>query len=152
MPFSHLTVGQLLGATHRKIGLGWQIRLKSVGLTMRRHIILRCLLEEGPLCQKDIAAHIFADPTSLSRTVRALLEAGLVRRAAPGADRRQVVLELTDAGRERVRQSLAIGAAYSESLTLGFRPDEIDALRAMMRRMIDNVNVSVADARDLREE
>lgn len=151
MPLNHLTVGQLLGATHRKVGLGWQIRLKTVGLTMRRHIILRTLSEEGPLCQKDIANHIFADPTSLSRTVRALLAAGLVQRAETATDRRQVVLELTEAGRERLRLSMAIGTDYNAAMTAGFQPGEIETLRAMLRRLIDNVQVSLADAGGLDE-
>ena len=72
----------------------------------------------GPLRLADLAALLDVDASNLSRTVSALVDAGLVRREA-GEDRRARVLTLTAKGRRvgerlRLEWSSALGARLSE--------------------------------------
>jgi DNA-binding MarR family transcriptional regulator len=53
---------------------------------------------EGP-CLGDLAAHMGLDKSTLSRTVDALVKAGLVLREPGGVDRRKTLLLLTENGK-----------------------------------------------------
>jgi DNA-binding MarR family transcriptional regulator len=54
----------------------------------------------------ELAEYTAVDRTTLTRTVDQLVEGGLVERATPREDRRQVLLNLTVAGRTACRASL----------------------------------------------
>jgi DNA-binding MarR family transcriptional regulator len=56
----------------------------------------------GPLAPSALADHLRVPPTSISRHVARLVDAGLVRRVAHPQDGRSYLIELTSAGRAEV--------------------------------------------------
>lgn len=66
---------------------------------------------DGALGIAEVSQRLAVDPSRASRTVKAAIAAGYVRRTASQSDGRRVELELTDAGRDvvdtmhRVRQA-----------------------------------------------
>lgn len=72
-------------------------------LSLSAMAVLWALNRHGNLTVGALAAREQVRPPSMTRTVTALAEDGLVERQAHPTDGRQVVVRLTDAGREVVR-------------------------------------------------
>jgi DNA-binding MarR family transcriptional regulator len=80
--------------------------LRPLGLNLARHRALSVILQLEPCTMSDVADFSAVDRTTLTRTIDPLVAAGLVRRATPPHDRRQVVLTLTETGRAVCHKSL----------------------------------------------
>jgi DNA-binding MarR family transcriptional regulator len=63
------------------------------------------ILQHGPRTPGELADEVQVKPPWMTRTVVALEALGLVRRSAHPADGRQVVVTLTDAGRDRIAET-----------------------------------------------
>lgn len=75
--------------------------LREIGLTPSQSEVLRILGDHGPLSLTGLGELLICESgTNPSRLVDRLVGAGLVERAVAAADRRQVTLLLTGAGRE----------------------------------------------------
>lgn len=110
-----LTVPELTGdelapyqvATHALVGLA----LRSLGgqrgaVTLPQFRLLWVLAASGPASCSHAAAEIGISPSALTRLVDRLQAGSYVARTAAGGNRRTVVLELTERGRELVRAVL----------------------------------------------
>lgn len=75
--------------------------LRGSGLTPTQLTLLQTLERMGPAPQGALGALLILDPTTLSRTLRPLARAGLIRTAA-GRDRRESRWMLTARGRRQV--------------------------------------------------
>lgn len=71
-------------------------------LSMNAMSVLGALHRNGDLTIGELAGHERVQPPSMTRTVNCLERDGFVARAAREADRRQVVVQITDLGRETV--------------------------------------------------
>src|SRR3954451_12018161 len=67
--------------------------------------VLALLEREGPSTPREIAGYERVQPPSMTRTLTALLDLGLVTRTEHPADRRQVLIAVTDAGAATVRET-----------------------------------------------
>jgi DNA-binding MarR family transcriptional regulator len=72
---------------------------REEGRTLNQLSTLGTLERHGPLPVGELAAHERVRPPSMTRTVGALEEAGLVAREPHQADRRIIVVRITDEGR-----------------------------------------------------
>jgi DNA-binding MarR family transcriptional regulator len=70
------------------------------GLPLTTVSVLGLLTRHGAMTPGEIATRLRAAPQSLTRTFRALEDAGHAARTADPDDRRQALLAVTDAGRE----------------------------------------------------
>ena len=86
--------------------LARRLRVERDGndLTFNQLAALGTLRRHGPLPIGELAAHENVKPPSMTRTVAALEDAGLVTRRPSDTDGRQVVVELTDARRRGPRR------------------------------------------------
>ncbi|MFN2465318.1 MAG: MarR family winged helix-turn-helix transcriptional regulator [Candidatus Dormibacteria bacterium] len=75
----------------------------SVPLTMGQFRTLRHL-SGGSRTSADLARHLVVTPSTITRLVDGLQRKGLVRRVSSVSDRREVGLELTEAGRAILRE------------------------------------------------
>jgi DNA-binding MarR family transcriptional regulator len=67
--------------------------------------VLALLDRQGPMSPGELAEHERVQPPSMTRTVGALCERGLVTRTAHPVDRRQVVIALAPPGAAAVRET-----------------------------------------------
>ncbi|WP_306214098.1 MarR family winged helix-turn-helix transcriptional regulator [Actinoplanes sp. RD1] len=84
---------------------------------------------------KDLAERTSLDPSTVSRSVAALVKAGLVARSADPDDGRASVLTLTPAGARALDE---IAGWYDQQLAEALRewtPEDIAVLTALMRRL-----------------
>src|SRR3954447_15113670 len=70
-----------------------------------QYSVLALLEREGPRTPRDIALHERVQPPSMTRTLTALLELGLVTRTEHPVDRRQVLIAVTETGATTVRET-----------------------------------------------
>lgn len=91
---------------------------------------LAVLERHGSMTPGELADHEKVQPPSMTRVVAALTDWGLVTRAPHPSDRRQVVLTVTSAGRDLVRQARRRRDAWLTQRLSELTPAERATLRA----------------------
>ncbi len=133
------------GIVDRIGGINYRIKrmhnetLDELGLTMSDWHILTALRWAGaPYRRKAGQLARRADLTSGAMTSRldALEKEGLVRRLRDPADRRSVVVELTDRGRERHERAMAIQGPKEALLAKALTNREKEQLNSLLRRVM----------------
>src|ERR1700758_3211560 len=78
----------------------------------------------------ELADHEKVQPPSMTRVIAVLEERNLVMRSAHATDKRQVMLSVTDAGRDMVHQSRRLRDAWLAKRLRELTPEERAKLRA----------------------
>ncbi|HEY1564197.1 MAG TPA: MarR family transcriptional regulator [Gaiellaceae bacterium] len=128
-----------VGGIHRRIKWMHDETLDELGLTMSDWHVLTALRWAGePYRRKAGELARRADLTSGAMTSRldALEKEGLVRRLRDPADRRSVVVELTDKGRRKHEQTMGIQADKEALLAAALTDHEKEQLNALLRRVM----------------
>ncbi|QMU77285.1 MarR family transcriptional regulator [Streptacidiphilus sp. PB12-B1b] len=99
--------------------------------------VLSALARTGPYSAADLATEVGLDRSGVSRRATRLEEAGLVRREPDPADRRSVLLTLTEEGARTVEVMRARLAARIDASLGGWPPGEAQAFARSLRRFID---------------
>ena len=103
-----------------------------VDMTYQQYNVLRIIVE-GEASQADIARRLLVTAPVVTRLASALVEDGLVERHEDPADRRTVLLRLTDEGRRRVA---------------AMRGELIEAARELLEPLPESQRAAVAKALD----
>jgi DNA-binding MarR family transcriptional regulator len=106
-----------------------------------QYSVLAVLDRHGPRSPRELADHERVQPPSMTRTVGALAELGLVSRTDHPADRRQIVIALTDTGRATVRETRRRRDAWLARRLAELDPAEREVLAAasvILRRIADS--------------
>ncbi|GIF09582.1 MarR family winged helix-turn-helix transcriptional regulator [Actinoplanes siamensis] len=100
--------------------------------------------ESGGCHAKELAAEHGLDPSTISRSIAALVRAGLVVRSADPSDGRASTLHLTEQGRDVLDAAQAHYEARLSAALRDWSPEEINdfaaALRRFARDLIDQHN------------
>jgi DNA-binding MarR family transcriptional regulator len=91
---------------------------------------LATLVAHGAMTPGELAEHEKVQPPSMTRVIAVLEGHDLVARAAHATDKRQVVLTVTDTGRELVYQSRRVREAWLAKRLRELTPAERAKLRA----------------------
>jgi DNA-binding MarR family transcriptional regulator len=103
--------------------------------------VLALLEREGPRTPREIAAYERVQPPSMTRTLTALLDLGLVTRTEHPDDRRQVLIAVTQSGAATVRETRRRREAWLARRLAELTSEERDVLaRAtqILRRIADS--------------
>lgn len=93
-------------------------------------------LADGPgLSQIALGRRIGMDRTSIVQLADRLESAGWIERRADPADRRVNLLYLSSSGQQRLRSASAAARATETACLAALSPNEIDTLRALLRRV-----------------
>jgi DNA-binding MarR family transcriptional regulator len=128
-----------IGGINRRIKWMHEETLDQLDLTMSDWHVLNSLRWAGePYRRKAGELARRAELTSGAMTSRldALEKAGLVRRLPDPADRRSVLVELTDEGRQKHEQGLGIQGAKEALLADALTDGEKEQLNALLRRVM----------------
>jgi DNA-binding MarR family transcriptional regulator len=104
----------------------------EVGLTLTQLSALAALERHGPTTPGHLAAIERVRPPSMTRVLNGLADEGLVSRTAHPTDGRQVIVEVTDEARARLREDRRRREAWLARRLAGLTPDERRALRAVV--------------------
>lgn len=111
---------------------------REYGLSMPEHVVLYALgLQEG-ITAEDVAASSSKPKNTLSRAVKSLLEARLVRRTQDKHDRRRMPLFLTARGRRIVEQTLPAFQEREARMFAILSTQERETLTHLMTKVILN--------------
>src|SRR5258706_7784082 len=113
--------------------------LKPLALNVSRHRALAVVASFEPCTMGELSEFSCVDRTTMTRTVDQLVAGGLVERFTPPSDRRQVLLNLTAAGRAVYDQARDV-ITLANQQTIADVPE--DARRSMIRsqrKMIANL-------------
>lgn len=112
--------------------LARRIRAMQAGdVTESQRTVLFTLHHEGPQTLGSLSAHEQVTPPSMNRTVGALVAAGLVTRNPAEDDARKVTVDLSDAGREFIRETTRRRDAWFTT--------RLAALPADQRKLLEQV-------------
>ncbi len=109
--------------------------LADAGLTASRFGALEALWHLGPLNQRDLGRKILKSSGNVSVVVDGLERDGLVARERAAADRRNVIVSLTDAGRTRIE---AVYPAHVARLVAAFahlHADDVERLAQLAKAL-----------------
>lgn len=120
----------------RRIRRGALHRLAPLGLTPGQSRALSALDRAGrPLRMAELAEVLRVVPRSATGVVDGLVEAGLVDRAPDPANRRSVLVDLTDAGRGTLEELTRARRQTAEELFGSLSTDEQRQLLALLTRV-----------------
>ena len=98
------------------------------GLTLTQLSVLASLQRHGPLTPGQLAAHEKVRPPSMTRTLAALTEAGLVTRRVSPDDARSVLVDLAPPAHDLLTADRALRRAWLAERLAELEPQERAAL------------------------
>jgi DNA-binding MarR family transcriptional regulator len=112
--------------------------LRPLDLTSQQIGVILMLASGRARTSLELSREMSYDSGSMTRMLDRLEKKGFVSRARSEADRRIVELSLTERGRDAAARLPGIGAAVLNEQLHGFSRAELDALVAMLARIIGN--------------
>jgi MarR family multiple antibiotic resistance transcriptional regulator len=135
------SLGYLTGITSRLLNNTLATRLKAAGIDMTSEqwgaIII--LLNDGAMSQGQLGEKLHLEKSSVSRLTDGLEKRGWIVRSKDPNDSRQRVVEPTPKAQETAEHCATIARAIHEEAELGLTEGERLASRALLSRIIKNL-------------
>ncbi len=109
--------------------------LAACALTLTQLGVLEAVLHLGPLTHRELGRKLLTSPGNLTDVVDKLEKRGLVTRVRAEQDRRQVRVELTQAGRGLIEDIFPRHAADIAHAMGGLSPAELETLGHLLRKL-----------------
>jgi DNA-binding MarR family transcriptional regulator len=137
------------GVLHAFTRIGRRLKSKQPGDTIDHsaHLALFVLRCNGALRLSDLAAKMEIDASTASRHVRALEQAGLLRRSPDPDDGRAFRVELTEQGTAEWEAAAKRRMALLSQAMDGWTEKDIETFEKLMTRFADGV-INLVDERD----
>ena len=132
-------IGLELTATAKVLSRAFNAALAGAGGTLPIWLILLSLKQQPRRSQLDLARAIGIGNPTLTRHLDGLERSGLITRLRDPDDRRNSHVELTEAGDAMFHRLRSTATAFDGHLRSGFSEDELDQLRRLLARLVDNV-------------
>ncbi len=113
--------------------------LKPSGLSLARYRALLVISKFEPCTMTELADFTLVERTTLTRTVDSLVSEGWVARVSRAADRRQVILTLSEAGRGLIAKAGAMVAAENRDILEGISDKDQRALVRLCQDLASNL-------------
>jgi DNA-binding MarR family transcriptional regulator len=118
------------------------MQFAKLGVTADQFVLLATLARGDALTQRELAARMPSDPSTVRAMLVLLEERGLVSRNTHPTDGRARTVALTAAGLRKYRQVWKAGQAIRDQMVSSLSADEMESLVELLRR----VSESFADA------
>lgn len=122
-----------LAVANRSVLAVYRPLLEPMGLTHPQYLVMLALWGETPMSVRAIAEAVQLDSPTLSPLLKRLEAAGLISRRRDRRDERNLLIDLTDAGRGLRRQAERIPPAVVERL--GVSLADLEELRDILTRV-----------------
>lgn len=116
-----------------------QLQKAGCGITIDQWVVLQELEKQDGLSQLEIAKATFKDAPTVTRIIDLLCEKGLTRRSTDPEDRRRFQIELTDAGRARIAETLPVIEQARRKTWQGFDEQKLENLMEMLNEVFENL-------------
>ena len=118
------------------------MQFAKLGVTADQFVLLATLARGHALTQRELAARMPSDPSTVRAMLVLLEERGLVSRNTHPTDGRARTVALTAAGLRKYRQVWKAGQAIRDQMASSLSAEEMESLVGLLRR----VSESFADA------
>jgi DNA-binding MarR family transcriptional regulator len=136
--------GFVVERTAKRMKQFFQEQMNAAGLdiTIDQWVLLQQLDQADGRSQLELARATFKDAPTVTRIVDLLCRKGLTRRLTDPNDRRRFRVELTEQGREKIRQALPTIRAARVRAWQGLSQEEVDRLAHILNKVFDNLRPS----------
>ena len=128
----------LLARAGARMGTAFSKALKPYGISLSECRVCATLQHFPNQAMSELATHIAADLSALSRIIDRLVTLELVVREKCGADGRAVRLVLSGKGIALTQTIVPLAQSYEAIALTGFSTNEVKTLRAMLLRLYTN--------------
>lgn len=133
-------LGRLIGLIGRQWRRVIDLRLEPFGLTEATWApLVRLSRAPAPMRQKDIAAALALDNSSVVRILKTLEAAGLIERGADEQDGRAKAIALTQEGRALVRRVALVSENLETEVLQAMDAREVAAVRHVLATISDRL-------------
>lgn len=112
-----------------------EARLAAAGITITQFGVLEAVLHLGPLTQRVLVDKVLTSPGNMTDVIDKLEQRGYVSRCRVAADRRNVEVALTPAGRQFIGTLFPLHAGDIAAAMSGLSEAEIATLDTLLRRL-----------------
>ncbi|MFC6333486.1 MarR family winged helix-turn-helix transcriptional regulator [Paenibacillus septentrionalis] len=132
-----MSIGFLLGVTHRKLAASLHHRLKAYDITPEQWSVLYHVIHEEGMIQKSIAEQTYKDKPTVTRILHQLEHKGWIVRQADAVDRRSYRIYSTEQGRKLIAQTTAIEESITDEVMHCLGEKEHEHLKQMLLKLND---------------
>jgi len=136
------SIGYLIRETNRLVLARLGVLLAPHGVTLGQYFVLRELWQHEGFTQRELSDRIGIQEQSTVATIDAMEKRDLVARVRSVKDRRKIHIHLTERGRNLREQLLGYAAEVINGATADFAPDELEALRTLLRKLKERLERS----------
>ena len=119
--------------------------MTAVGLSPGQPKVLHYLVRHDNCMQKDIACALDIEPATVSRLLDNMAQAGMIRRAEPGENRRAESISITQAGREAYARWDVLCTGVEADALRDFSAQEKEQFITYLGRMYRNLTGKPAE-------
>ncbi|MEV4926324.1 MarR family winged helix-turn-helix transcriptional regulator [Streptomyces roseoverticillatus] len=113
--------------------------LRRLGLYAGQELLMMRLWDAGPQRQSELIKLLGLDPSTVTRMVQRLEQAGLVTREPCAADRRAVVVATTEAGEALRKEVGQVWQELEERTLAGLGDEDRSELARLLAHLEDNL-------------
>ena len=110
-------------------------RLAEDNLTATQIGVLEAILHLGPLTQRELGRKVLTSAGNMTDVIDKLAARGLVARTRAPQDRRNVIVDLTPAGRDWIAGLFPHHAQDIAAAMAGLAPAELATLEGLLRKL-----------------
>jgi MarR family transcriptional regulator for hemolysin len=133
-------IGLLIGAVRRRIKQAVGSRVRAYNLSVQQFWVLVAIAELPGRSLGELARHLRMDKPTASRVVFVLMKRKLLDVVGDAADRRRARLYLGPAGAGVAKELQEHARAMRSAVTRGLSPEEQQALRGSLRKIVANMD------------
>ncbi|WKY45205.1 MarR family transcriptional regulator [Eubacteriaceae bacterium ES2] len=115
--------------------------LDRLGLTYTQYITLMVLWEHESINVKTLGQYLYLDSGTLTPLLKRLEQSGYLLRVRSKDDERNVMITLTDAGKNLKKEALSIPEQIVRCLPLS--PEEAKTLYQLLYKILDSENCAI---------
>ena len=120
----------------RRVAAHYDAEVGQCGLKGTQYSLLSYVAKLGPIRPADLAAEMRVSPSTLTRNLRPLVDAGLIE-VSPGPDARSRLVSATPAGRDRRQEAQRRWRVAQEGINAALGPRRVVALHAMLDECLE---------------
>jgi DNA-binding MarR family transcriptional regulator len=114
-------------------------RFEEHGVTADQFVLLATLARGDALTQRELAARMPSDPSTVRAMLVLLRKRGLVSRDTHPTDGRAKTVSLTKAGRLKFQQVWEAGDSIRDQMVSSLNPREVKVLVTLLRRVAESL-------------
>jgi MarR family transcriptional regulator for hemolysin len=124
-------IGMLLVRVSRRVGGAFNAELQRAGGSIAMWRVLMALVHggAGTWTQRTLAAELGIEAPTLQRQLDVMKDADLITKERDAEDRRSVLIEITDTGRERHAALSKVVQRFNQRLGAGIDESVLDKVR-----------------------